>query len=350
MLDNTTRTAVHKRSKVMRADRRTFLTAAMATGAAATLVAVHPTQATAALPGTPTRAELHKMINDLEKRVVVLEGGAALQPYAPVMGAATGSISEWPALETAVGTLLARRSFESGFVADFRASRAFPDVAAGRWSWWSFKINGDYLGFTSGAWDTRIVSLLATIPAGHRTTIIMQHEPENDSGIVAADWRAAQARLGTLVAAAGRPELDVSFVLMDWTFNPQSGRDCDDWFDQAMSDAGVKVVGIDAYQPYGFDGGTNWEDWAVTEARFTPVAQRWGVRMALTEYACAEYPSRPMRKANWYRDAHAWAVVNDVAALHTYNYAAGFGLRADHVITSSENSRVEYARESALAA
>ena len=348
MLDNTTRTAAHKRSKVMRADRRTFLTAAMATGAAATLVAVQPTQATAALPAVPTREELHKMINDLTTRVVALEGGAP--PYAPAMGATTGSISEWPALETAVGTLLARRSFESGFVADFRASRAFPDVAAGRWSWWSFKINGDDRGFTSGAWDARIVSLLATIPAGHRTTIIMQHEPENDSGIVAADWRAAQARLGTLVAAAGRPELDVSFVLMDWTFNPQSGRLPQDWYDSAMSNAGVKVCGLDPYQPYGFLGGTQWVDWAAQAAHFTPVVKAWGCTMALTEYACAEFPGQPDRKANWYRDVYDWAVTNKVSALHTFNYAAGFGLRADHVITSSENSRVEYARESALAA
>lgn len=322
----------------------------MTTGAAATLVAVAPTPAAAALPGTPSRAELHVMVKDLIKRVTALEGGGPPTSPAPVMGATTGTIGEWSALEAAVGTLLARRSFEPGFVADFRTSKAFPDVAAGRWSWWSFKINGDYRGFASGAWDDRVAALLATIPAGHRTSIIMQHEPENDPGIVAADWRAAQAHLGTLVGGAGRPELDVAFVLMDWTFNPLSGRRCDDWFDQAMHDAGVKVVGVDAYQPYGFLGGTNWEDWAVTAERFTPVARRWGVRVAITEYACAEYPSQPNRKANWYRDAHAWAVANDVAALHTFNYAAGYGLRDDHVITSSEQSRVEYARQSKLAA
>jgi hypothetical protein len=332
----------------MTANRRAFLTAAMTTGAAATAVAVLPNRAEADMGYEPTRAELAARIDDLLERVIVLETGGPPKHANPVMGATTGLYSEWPALEDAVGTLLARRSFQPGFVADFRTSNAFVDVAAGRWSWWSFKIGGDYLGFVSGAWDNRITDLIATIPAGHRTTMIMQHEPENDPGIVAADWCAAQARLGRLVREAGRPELDVAFVLMDWTFNPQSGRDAQAWFNQDMYNSGIRVIGIDAYQPYGFLGGTHWDDWAITQARFTPVAASWGVHIAMTEYACAEYPGQPMRKTDWYRDVHAWAVENDVAALHTFNYADGYGLTESHLITSSESCRDEYARQVGL--
>jgi hypothetical protein len=175
--------------------------------------------------------------------------------------------------------------------------------------------------------------------------MIMQHEPENDAGIVAADWCAAQARLAALVKDARRPNLDVAFVLMDWTFNPQSGRDPQDWFTQDMYDAGIRTIGIDAYQPYGFLGGTKWDDWAITEARFTSIAKSWGLRIALTEYACAEYPGQPMRKADWYRDVHRWAVANNVVALHTFNYAEGWGLTQSHLITSSENVRMEYSKE-----
>jgi hypothetical protein len=276
-------------------------------------------------------------IASLGARLDALEPGGKT---GTIYGAATGNEPAWSALDALVGPMPVRRTFESGFVADFRSSKAWPDVAAGRHSVWSFKIGGDYLGFIAGSWDNRIHTLLDTIPDGHRVSLVCQHEPENDAGIVAADWRGTQARLAVLASMHAAPDvLDVVPVLMGWTFNPQSGRDPDDWFDGSMAANGIRTVGIDEYQP----ADSTWQAWPVRAARFTPVVEGWGCKPAICEVGCPDKGDGT--KVTWLRDLEAWATAHSVPFCTWFNYVSGImSSDVSYLLDSSPEVTAEYRR------
>lgn len=268
----------------------------------------------------------------------------------PVMGAATSSphATTFASMEGIVGTMKLRRTYNPGWTADFMNTVASSDVAANRWSIYSFKLPPAQVA--SGTHDAAINSFLMTIPNGHKTTLVLWHEPEDDiinGSYTAAQWRGAQTKLGTLVHATGRAELTVGICLMSYSFLAASGRNPDNYWDNATFGSAIDYIGIDAYQPYGFLGGTTWENWSVSANHFTPWCQAKGKPIILMEYASAEYPGVPTRKATWLRDVYLWAQQTGSPGLAYFNLADGVGMSASHLIDSSVESSQEFTYENA---
>lgn len=262
----------------------------------------------------------------------------------PVIGGATTAPTgtTFPQMESAVGPMLAHRTYNAGWTADFTNTAAAADITPGRWSIYSFKLPPGEVA--AGTHDASINSFLGTIPAGHKTTLVLWHEPEDDiinGSYTLNEWRNAQVKLGSLVHGVSRPELTTGICLMAYSFSTASGRNPDNYWISAF-DTAVDYIGIDAYQPYDFLGGTQWEDWSVSQARFTPWCEAKNKPIILMEYACAEHPSSVDRKVGWLRDVYVWAGQNNCTSLCYFNLENGVGMNASHLITSSTESQAEY--------
>jgi hypothetical protein len=86
----------------------------------------------------------------------------------------------------------------------------------------------------AGTFDGFFSDVLAGLKAaGVGGVYAFYHEPEDNVAageFTAADWRAAQARVGQLVKAAAVPGLRFGTCLMSWTLDPASGRKPDDYY------------------------------------------------------------------------------------------------------------------------
>lgn len=168
----------------------------------------------------------------------------------PQMGVIGGDESGFNTINTAVGLGLVRRTYNTTLPANWAASAAASDVAAGRHSYWSWKPTLATFPTSSSA-QTAFSNFLDTIPAGHKATIMAWHEPEND--IAAGDytlsqWGALQDAVHTITKSKNRPELRTGICLMGpWTFDTRSGRASWAW-DTALNWNLVDVVGIDPYR------------------------------------------------------------------------------------------------------
>jgi hypothetical protein len=217
-------------------------------------------------------------------------------------------------------------------------------VTAGRWSIYSFR--GAPAAYASGSMDAQFVSFLGTIPAGHKTTIVFLHEPEDNIAkgeFTLADWQAANLRLANLVHAQNRPELTFGIVLMNYTWLKSSGRNPDDYWPASFQGV-IDYVGADGYQTYGFTTPTTttWTPWATLIANYTAWVKGKAIPL-LTEYACYDDPQG--RKVGWLQDVYAWAIANGVAACCYFDVVSGKGMSSYTLIESSPSSIAEFSAE-----
>jgi len=184
---------------------------------------------------------------------------ATLGAYKPVMGAGGGpEPQQFTPLNSVVGPMLMRRSYDGALPSSFAASAAASDVAAGRHSHWSWKPSATgFVGSTSQ--QAAFTAFLNTIPAGHKVTIYCHHEPENNmsdfaGGIVG--YGALQNKVADLVRAVGNPNLRFGPCFMGpWTFDTRSAYYA--WIDQwatVMDWSKFDVIGIDPYSTIYPDG------------------------------------------------------------------------------------------------
>lgn len=149
-------------------------------------------------------------------------------------------------LEAITGPLQARRSYDSGDIPDsFTTSAASIDPLLKVASCWSCKPVMHDLG--SGALDDRWTAFVTSVPAKHRLWATTWHEPEDDIAAghySLADWTAGIIRAANLTKSFGRGRVHFGVCLMDWTFNPKSGRNPEDY--RAACEA-VDFVAVDAY-------------------------------------------------------------------------------------------------------
>lgn len=250
--------------------------------------------------------------------------------------------ADWQDLETDLGvTLGIRRSYSSGAISGTFSSTTTSWDENDRASWFSFK--GDLATFSSGGYDSALTSWLNSVPAGHELYLTARHEPEND-GIVAADFRSAMQQFYT-VAKSARPEtIVVSPLYMDYTFDPSSGRDPEDWY---PGDAYTDCIGVDCYNPWHWPmvgSPETWKDAPSDEMlAFLTFCESKGKPWALGEFSSMEDTSDLTRKAGWTTDFMTWAVVNGCLAVCWFNIIKPGDTPAEMLVTSSAQSIAAYA-------
>lgn len=299
--------------------------------------------------GPPVHIAQTIKITKLVGTIVPIPVGPPPSQTKPVMGAASPPPQDvsFPALEAQVGGMLVHRTYSGTWIPNFANTNAWPDVAAGRWSIYSF--HDVPSSWTTGSRDAEFNAFLASIPAGHKTTIVYCHEPESkisSGAYTLADWQAAQLHLAGLVHAAGRPELTFAIVLMNFTWLKYSGRNPNDYW-PASFQGKIDFVGCDAYQPYGYgSGGINnpWTPWATSIANFTTWIKGKTTPL-LTEYACYDAPATVGSKVTWLQDVYAWAKANGVAACCYFDVASGSGMSPQMLIEYSPQSIAEFSAE-----
>lgn len=132
---------------------------------------------------------------------------------------------------------------------------AVADLAANRLPWISVKpptggING-WAGMANGTYDKDIDTMLTALDdiggPDKPIWLTVHHEPENEGGNP-AEWRGMQKRIRDRMNALedqGKPMDNIAFmpIMMDWTYDPASGRNPDDWWVDGIWD----TFGVDPY-------------------------------------------------------------------------------------------------------
>lgn len=229
------------------------------------------------------------------------------------------------------GTLPVLRVFYPG------APAAWTDAklnTPGRATVVSFKYDADAV--LTGTADAYLRSWFANAPRDRDIFWCFYHEPEDDirNGVfTAAAYRAAWQRIAGLADQAANPHLFATTILMDWTLDPQSGRNWRDYY------PGAAYVDVMAWDVYNFDE-ANSETMAVHNAKRPglEVAQSEGKPYAVAEIGVDDHANRPamLREiAKWMRgtanarfvayfDASGWPqydLIGDSASIQAWKEA-----------------------------
>jgi hypothetical protein len=124
------------------------------------------------------------------------------------------------------------------------------DLAKDRLPWVSIK-TPDWALMASGQFDGEIDSMLRALDdVGGPVWLTVHHEPEGGGGAAGPDdpsgapaWRAMQVKVRERMTAVGTKNIAFAPTLMSWTFDPESGRNPDDWWVDGVWD----FAGIDHY-------------------------------------------------------------------------------------------------------
>lgn len=192
------------------------------------------------------------------------------------------------------------------------------DREAGILPFVSIKPPWTWRSVASGAHDDWARGLLAGLVAsGGPTMLAVHHEPENDVTAVQtpAAWVAMQQHLMSL-AEQWAPSVTVVPVLMQYTFDPFSGRTPEEWLVR-----GTALQGIDVYNPWTPSTPTDWVSFADMVDRVRMVV---GDRpIIVPEYGCHSDPANPHRTQAWFRNAFNYAVDNDIVGLAYFDSEFG---------------------------
>lgn len=190
------------------------------------------------------------------------------------------------------------------------------DLAHDRLPHVSMKPRGTWQEIARGAQDEWLASMLVPLAATEAPVFFtVHHEPENDAGppgMQPADFVAMQRRVIDL-AAEKAPQVVVTPVLQQWTFDPVRGDiDPAEWI---VSEA--SVLGLDVYNHWSRTNDQPWSsfgtkaDEAISWLGDTPIA--------IGEYGCREDPDNPGLAAEWLRDAAQYAREHNIISMSYFN-------------------------------
>lgn len=220
---------------------------------------------------------------------------------------ANGGIT-WEQAETNLDQpLMLRRVFDPSPPAPY--SKSGLGREGGNWCVYSFNCD-DWAGLAAGKYDVAVSSFLASVPWYVSLDLVVAHEPEDNFGAQAWDWRWAQRRIHGLVDIANQGrgptahKIRFGGVLMAWT---------------AMKSDRDKWATPSAWDFLAFDGYA-WPDKRRSAADIFGPALDWCDRLdipfAVAEFGVAD--NHPHR-AKWIRQARRWFEANDVPWACYYN-------------------------------
>ena len=143
------------------------------------------------------------------------------------------------------------RIFQPGAPSGWKAAT----VATGMDLSVSFKIQPKDI--LSGANDAKLRTWFRSAPKDVTIYWTYFHEPENDiqrGAFTPAQYRAAWHRVHKIANETCQPNMHSTLILMDWTLDPRSGRNFDDYY---PGSAYIDVLSWDPYNPW---GGTIYKD------------------------------------------------------------------------------------------
>lgn len=183
-------------------------------------------------PGSPMPGSRYGMTNNI-----------------PNLGFSTVSLTDWLGQRSAMGglKLSGRRVFDSGMPSSWANSNAAgADEDDKLVHYWSFK-QTDVNGVISGAYDSQLENLAASIPDG--TYVASFHEPESNSNI----QYFSGGNLGKFVDYSqavyepmkrGNPNINVGYVAMAFQWGTIHGRNWPQWY---PGDDHCDFLAVDTY-------------------------------------------------------------------------------------------------------
>jgi len=228
---------------------------------------------------------------------------------------AKGGSAALAALEAKMGrTTSAHRVFNPGFRSDVLAdSQVMDDQARGRTTVYSVKL--PWAQVAAGTHDAAITRLAQSLKAdGRKIFLAFHHEAEGDGD--PALFRSAFARFGRTVKAVGAANLSVTHILMEWTFNPRSGRNPADWMPPADS---FDVLALDVY----IDPQKTDRTFAQATAAGMAQAQHLGKQFAVAEWGVVAKAGDPGARARTIAAGLAHAKANKFAFVCWFHSSIG---------------------------
>ncbi len=231
-------------------------------------------------------------------------------------GAAVMASLSLPDLEKKLnGTLTVRRSYFSPGQTSGLIARAHEDHTAGRFPLISTKVPGTWASVAAGNSDAWLKDILQRLGQLSKPVMLgLHHEPEDEagpSGMSPADWVHMQTHAVSLARGLA-PNTTIVPILMQWTFDPRSGRNPNDWLVPAAD-----IFGLDVYNDWSPGGALPWLSFGHKASFALPYAK--GKPIAIAEYGCHTDPSTPGRAARWMKDAFSFCAAHNVIAMSYYD-------------------------------
>lgn len=207
------------------------------------------------------------------------------------------------------GITLSRRFYRSHQV-DLMSRMVLADASSRVLPFVSFKTPKPWRDVAEGRSDRWLESILASL-GGLRcpAMLSLHHEPENDhswAGNTPESWLAMQRH--AIRMAAPFPTVTVVPVLMQWTFDPASGRDPRRWLLPESP-----VLGVDVYNKFRGDGSGMWVEFDALVRQIRQVVP--DTPLVIPEFGSVVDQRDPTRSPKWLRAAYDSALKNNVAAL-----------------------------------
>ncbi|OFE15104.1 hypothetical protein BA895_08245 [Humibacillus sp. DSM 29435] len=189
------------------------------------------------------------------------------------------------------------------------------DHANGRLPSVSTKVPDTWGNMAAGKQDAWLRVLLTALAQAKKPVFLtLHHEPENDTGgngMKPQDWRSMYDH-AVVLAASVAPNVTMVPILMQFTFDPGSGRKPADWVPTT-----TKVFSTDCYNAWSQSNGLKWRSLGDKMSMTLPYAN--GRPIVLGEYGCRTDPKNPGLAAAWMRDAFDWCRTHNVVSMSYFN-------------------------------
>jgi len=246
---------------------------------------------------------------------------------APFIGESGNGIGSWQRLNNRLKAangghgLTGRRTYDKGVPASFSESAMAEDIGNCPVSIGSFKPS--WTETMDGANNEAIRKFIQSIPGDRTVYLTFYHEPEDNvtSTNTTDVLQKAFARFVDIVLTSGKPNLHPCFVLMTWTFKPESGRNPDNYnMAKYLKPEQVSkvIAGVDGYA----------KDPAMSAKEiFEPSFARmktWGfTRFGIFETG-AHASSVPSARSEWINGLGVWVKSrNDIELVSWFNNGNG---------------------------
>jgi hypothetical protein len=141
---------------------------------------------------------------------------------------------------------------------------------------------------------------------GSPVYLAFHHEPEDDLATwgTPGDYAAAFRHIVTVFRSRGVTNVAFVWNMMNWTFEPQSGRDPNAYY---PGDSYVDIIGVDGYNWYPGREGSPWQTFRQVFQTSNEFAVVHNKPWMVVETGTQEDPDQPGRKAQWFTDIVATA-------------------------------------------
>jgi hypothetical protein len=273
-------------------------------------------------------SESSELFQDKKSAGPEINGVVWAASSAPFIGESLGGIESWQRLNNRLKAanggfgMLGRRSYDKGIPASFAASAMADDEGNCPVSIGSFK--PDWTETANGSNNEAIAKFIQSIPDDRIVYLVFYHEPEDNvtSRNTTDILQQAFAKFVNIVLASGKTNVHPCFVLMTWTFKPQSGRTPED-FNMGKylkpEQLSKVVAGLDGYAD---DPSVSAQQ--VFEANFNRM-KTWGfTRFGIFETGAHASSTEAKARAAWVKGLGKWVNSrNDIALVSWFNNGNG---------------------------